>query len=232
MILDLFDMHSVVIQFQYNEAFLLWDRAGAITKRLATIWPETKIREVVPNQQAITGPGFQILTGLNQSLITLRGARSLHSSRVTQVSETFEVWREMLELKQIKRISARTIFTRKFAGLLEANKFLFDLNVVRWPTEKVFDQPAETPRNGVEVAFRFESDTAFTILRFRAEETRFEMELDADFFDEPLKKSLCRVYIDFDRGNLGAVDASKLNVTDWLKGYVHVLRRDIPKVID
>ena len=108
---------------------------------------------------------------------------------------------------------------------------LFDLNVVRWPTEKVFDQPVETPRNGVEFAFRFESESTFTILRLRAEETRFEMELDADYFDEPLKKSLCRVYIDFDRGNLGAVDASKLSVADWLKGYVHVLRRDIPKVI-
>jgi hypothetical protein len=231
MILDSFKIHTTIIQIQYSEAFILWDRAGQISSRLAKIWPGLTLADGQPNQQTLQTRGVQIQTGLKQSTITLRGEKSLDAQRTHQIKETSEVWRDMLELTELTRVSARTAYARKFKTLRDANEALIDLKIVNWPTERVFDQPMDGERNGVEVQLRFEDKTSFSVLRLKAEELRLEMDMDPDFFEEPIKESRYRMVIDFDRGLLGAVDATKFRMDDWLKGYVHVLRRDIDKVI-
>jgi len=231
MILDSYALHSIIVQIQYTDAFLIWDRAGRIARDVAKIWPSIKFVDGQPNQQTLSGKDVQIQTALKQATITLRGAKALDQNRVRQITETFELWRDALELLQITRVSARSVYIRKFDSLKAANVALRALNVVSWPTERVFDQSMDAGQNGLEVHFRFEDAVSFTSVRLKAEELRLEVELDADFFDQPIKESRCRAVIDFDRGILGTIDASKFRMDDWLKGYVHVLRRDLDKVI-
>ncbi|MDN7177317.1 hypothetical protein M0D69_04670 [Caballeronia sp. SEWSISQ10-4 2] len=231
MILDSFTIHTIVIQMQYSEAFILWDRAGQISSRIVKIWPGLTLVDGQPNQQTLQTKGVQVQTGLKQSTITLRGEKSLDAQRIRQIKETFELLRDLLELSELTRVSARASYVRKFKSLRDANSALIDLKIVNWPTERVFDQSMDGERNGIEVQLRFEDKTSFSVLRLKAEEIRLEMEMDADFFDEPIKESRYRMVIDFDRGVLGAIDAAKFRMDDWLKGYVHVLRRDINKVI-
>lgn len=60
---------------------------------------------------------------------------------------------------------------------------------------------------------------------------RFDMETDPAFFEEPLHKKMNHAVIDFDRGTLGEIELQRLSIKDWLKGYLHVMRRDLDKAL-
>jgi len=151
---------------------------------------------------------------------------------IQRLKETFEVWREFLNLNELERVSARSVYVKEFPSVKEANAELFSLNLARWPSSKVFDQPMDADLNGLEIHYRFEDESSFAVLTLKAEEIVYEVELDPYFIaesEQKVKKS--RLIIDFDRGLLGSVDASKFRMDEWIKGYQHILRRDIDKVI-
>lgn len=232
MILDEFKLSNTIFQIQYPDSFGLWDRAGAISKQLNKIWPNLKIAEGQPQQQTLNSKEVNIQTGLNKSTITLVGEKSFDHQKVKQVKESFELWRSELELVNLSRVSTRVMFIKEFPTMRDANAFVFNMNLAQWPESKVFDQPQDSELNSIELLYRFEDDESFSVLRVRAEKLTFEVDLDPQYVENPeIRVTKNRVIIDFDRGLLGSVAAEKLLVDEWFKGYNHILRRDIDKVI-
>lgn len=232
MILDSFKTHSAIIQIQYADAFLLWDRAGEIARQISKIWPDIKFSEAQPQQQVLNGKGVSIQTSFSKSTITVSGEHAFSQLKVSQICDTFEVWCKVLELDELGRVSTRATYSKDFKSLGNANAELLALNLVRWPETKVFDQPLESERNGLEIQYRFEDEDSFSVLRLKAEQLKYEVDLDPNIFDEPeIREVKNRMIIDFDRGLLGAVNAGKFRMDEWLKGYQHILRRDIEKVL-
>lgn len=232
MILDSFKLSSAIFQIQYADAFLIWDHAGKINQRLSKVWTDVKLAESQPEQQTLTGKGVNVQTGFTKSTVTLTGENPLSLPKVQQISDTFDIWREALELDELNRVSTRVTYTKDFDSLKDANAQLFSLNLVRWPDTKVFDQPLESERNGLEVQYRFEDDNSYSLLRLKAEQLKYKVELDSTLFDEPeIKKIISRMIIDYDRGLLSSINAEKFRAAEWLKGFQHILRRDIEKII-
>lgn len=232
MILDSFKTHSAIIQIHYADAFLLWDRAGEIARHISKIWPDIKSSEAQPQQQTLNGKGVSIQTSFAKSTITISGEHALSQINVSHICDTFEVWRKVLELDELSRVSTRVTYSKNFESLVNANAALLALNLVRWPETKVFDQPLESERNGLDVLYRFEDDNSFSVLKLKAEQFKYEVDLDPSVFDEPeIRKVTNRMIIDFDRGLLGTVNAGKFRMDEWIKGYQHILRRDIEKVL-
>lgn len=231
MILDSFKLDNVIVQLRYAEAFELWDRAGKISRQLCDIWPDLKLVEAGPQQQVLKGPGVEIQMGLAQSTVVLVGAKALEHRKVEQIKQTFEVWRQDLTLSRVDRVSMRVTYAKEFPSLGEANTELIGLNLAKWPTVKVFDQPMESDRNSVEILYRFEDENSFSVLRLKTEQIKYEVNLDPAFVEHPeIRKSKSRMIVDFDRGLLGSVSADKFRMDEWIKGYQHILRRDIEKV--
>lgn len=232
MILDSFKLRSAILQIQYADAFFIWDRAGGISRSLIKIWPSIKVTEGQPQQQTLTGEGVNIQTGISKSTISLSGEHALGQLNVQKICDTFEVWHKVLELDELNRVSTRVVYSKDFATMKDANAELFSLNLVRWPNTKVFDQPLESDLNGLEVQYRFEDNNSFSALRLKTEQLKYEVDLDPSWFDEPkISKTKNSIIIDFDRGLLGSVSAGTFRMDEWIKGYQHVLRRDIEKVI-
>lgn len=232
MILDSYSLTALVFQIQYADCFELWDRAGSVARGLLDIWPDVKLIEGQPQQQTLRGEKVEIQTGFRQSTITLRGIKTLDQRTVKQLSETFEVWRERLGLRSLSRVSARACYAKKFDDLGAANQHLRDLGLVRWPKQRVFDMSDAPAVGGFDLTYRFDDSSQFSTVRVRSETVKYEATLDADFVETPnISKTFYRAAIDFDRGALGSVDAVKLRIEDWFKGYLHVMRRDIDKVV-
>lgn len=232
MLLDSYKPHTLIFQITYDEAFELWDRAGAISRTLCKIWPNLKLQEGQPQQQILTGNGVAIRTGLADSTVTLKGEGLFQADKVKSLQDTYSMWREMLDLKVLKRASSRVGYTKNFDTITAANAELLGMQLAEWPDTKVFDQPLDGELNGLEIAYRFEDKVSFSLLRLKAEQIKAEVELDSELFDEPvLAKTKNRLVIDFDRGLLGSVDAEKFRADEWIKGFQHVLRRDIEKVL-
>lgn len=232
MILDSFKLINFVFQIQYADSYQIWDRAGNISKQLCNIWPNLKLIEGQPQQQTLNGKNVSLQSGLNRSTITINDANAFDQLHVKQIKETLGIWHKELELNEFSRISARVTYAKNFTSLGLANNFIFDLKLARWPTSKVFDQPEKSGLNGLDLAYRFEDESSFSVLRVRAEQLKYEVDLNPEFVkNSEIRESICRAIIDFDRGLLGKVSAEKFRVDDWIKGYQHILRRDIEKVI-
>ena len=230
--LDSFKTQTVAFQIQYPVALALWDHAGVIGQQLMKIWPGLTLKLGQALLQTFASDRVAIQTGLSGSTITISGEKALEQGRITQIAETFEVWRELLTLDVLDRISSRVIYGKEFGTAKEANAALLDLNLATWSDTKVFDQPVDGEKNGLEIAWRFEDDSSFSVLRLRVEQQKAEMELDPEFFDESrLSRTKHKLVIDFDRGLLGSANAKKLIIDEWFKGFQHVFRRDIDKVL-
>ncbi len=231
MILDSFTLETVVFQIRYSEAYRVWDHAGEIAQRLCLIWPDLKLYEGRPNQQIFKGKNVTIQTGLTDSAVTISGADSLGKSKVKQLTKTFEEWCQVLKFTDLTQISTLATYEKIFPSLMKANAEMIGLNLVRWPTDKVFDQPIESENNGVEVFYRFQDEESFSTLRLNVEQTKYEVDLNPSYVDvTEIRKTKCRMLIKFDRGILGSINPQKFRVDDWIKGYQHVLHRDIEKV--
>lgn len=232
MILDSYKLNSVTFQISYEGAFVLWDRAGEIARRLCKIWPDLKLVRGTPDKQILKCRDVNIQTSFERATVTLRGEKSLSQGRIRQLGDTFEVWRELLELTKMSRVSTFSSYVREFSSIKEANSELIGLSMVRWPEQKIFDQPLDSESNSLEVFYRFEDKESFSTVRINAQQAIFTAELDPDFIDDSeIKKTKNRMFINFDRGMLGSVDAEKFRVDSWIKGYQHILRRDIEKLI-
>ncbi|NMF99689.1 hypothetical protein GPA27_20125 [Aromatoleum toluolicum] len=232
MILDSYSLHSLIVQFRYPNAFELWDRAGAIARRVAAIWPGLELTDADPRQQTLRGNGVQLQTSIDTATVTLRRPKTLDARKIQQIKETFDVWRQSLELENAERVSTRGVYAKDYRSIREANAALFAMNLIRWPTTKVFDQPLDAELNSVDLQYRFEDTNSFSFLRLKSEHVKYEVDLDAEFVDQTeIRGEKCRLVIDFDRGLLGSVSTDKFRMDDWLKGFQHLLRRDLEKVI-
>lgn len=222
---------KLICQLRFGDCFALWDRAGRVASRMARTWPGLKTTEGQPHQQTLRAPGVELQTAFTSATVTLSGeAAGDHSW--PRLKETFQTWRDELELVSAQRVSTRAIYAKRFASVADANAALFDLKLVRRPESKVFDQPQEAEMNSVDVAYRFEDAASFVILRLRTERITYSVELDRDFVDTPdISATKNLLLVDFDRGLLGEVPLTSFNMEDWLKGCKHLLRRDLAKVI-
>jgi hypothetical protein len=203
-----------------------------ISQQLSKVWSNLQLAEGLPQQQTLIAKGVKIQTGLTQSTVTLTGNDVFSPLKVRQITDTFDIWRKALELGDLARVSTRIMYSKDFDLLKDANDKLRSFGLVRWPDTKVFDQPMESDQNAYHLQLRFQDDKSFSFLTVETEQLKYEVELDPEFVDETeIKESKNRVVIDFDRGILTPTRAEKFRMDEWLKGFQHILRRDLDKVI-
>ena len=231
--LDEYKLQNVTFQVTYPQAFELWDRAGRIARRMTEIWGPLKISEGRPNQQQLDGGNVTILTTMQHSLVTVRDPQAFDALHTRKISESLTVWREELQLSTFDRVSTRAKLVKSHKTLGEANAAVLSSGTVNLPSEKVFGQSQNSEDNGIAVSFRFEDKESFAFLRLEAEKLPMEVNLDADFFPEIGNSTRHRYFsvIDFDRGLFGQTVAEKFRMDDWMRGFMHLLRRDFSKIV-
>ena len=232
MLLDTLKLRSTVFQVQYPAAFEMWDNAGETSRHLAGIWPGLKVNTAEPFRITLQSEDVQLRQEITTAIITLRGTSAFEANGIRQMRETVECWKSMLQPKEFTRVSMIVEYGKNYGSLGDANAAVKALQLVKLPDEKVFDQPMDSKKNGVEVIYRFEDDNTFSVLRVRAEGLYLERHNDPDFFDEPMDKvERNRMLVSFDRGTLKPVDPKSFRMDEWVKGYLHVLRRDAAKIL-
>jgi hypothetical protein len=233
-ILDSFKIRQLIVQIRYAHALELWDRAGSVNRRIQKIWPGLEIvgERVQPNNVVLKGDKIQVDTGLEQSTISLSQLTTLEQHNSQHIVDTFGAWRDELSLTKLARVSSRIIYAREFPTLGEANQELFKLNLCRLPGTKVFDQSTDSPRNAFDLTYRFEDEASFAFLRVFTQGVKLEFKADKEFTTlKDTSEVKNRLIVDFDRGLKQPTDAASFRMDEWLKGFMHVLRRDVEKVL-
>jgi hypothetical protein len=235
-ILDSCKIEQLIFQIRYPLAMELWDTAGRVNRRVRNIWPDTEVvsEHVTPAQIILKGPKVQIDTGITQSTISLRRPKTIEQSS-QQIVDTYAAWRSELSLTELTRVSTRVLYVKDYPTILEANKELFALGLCRYPTMKVFDQPVDSPKNTVDIQYRFEDETSFAFLRLHSQEVKIEFKVTDEFTAlkdvKDISETRNRFIIDFDRGLKSSIRAASFRMDEWIKGFSHILRRDLEKVL-
>ena len=232
MLLDTLKLRSVHFQIRYAPAFELWDEAGAIARSFSDAWDGLKVDEGQPNRVTLSKKGLIIRTELDNSLIALDVPETVEM-RSRAISGAVSIWRERLKLESFTRISMRVEYVKTFLSRSGATEAVRELGLVNWPAQTVFGQDQGSEKDGLDCSLRFEDAFAFTVLRTRTESVIMDYEIHPDFAvdDSKVHKELHRMVLDFDRGTAQPMKANDFSSDEWLKGYFHLLRRDLPKVI-
>jgi len=228
--LDDFKLVDFTVQIEHKTCFRVWDRAGAAAMALEEIWGDLNIDQATPAEQTYHGKAVKITSGIRVSHITLVKSKTVDSNSIEKIQKTVDAWREIYELDVIKRLSARIKYVKYFPSIGDANLALHNLGMVRRPESKVFDISTKSEKNSSDLNIKFEDETSFAFLKLRTETINIESEEIPEFDIDGMKKSLHRLALDFDRGIVGEVDLKKIRAGDWIKGFLHLLRRDLPKV--
>ncbi|MFN0313483.1 MAG: hypothetical protein ACKVQA_00360 [Burkholderiales bacterium] len=234
MILDSFKIRQLIVQVRYAHAIELWDHAGSVNRRVQKIWPGVEVvgEAVQPNNIVLKNDKVQVDTGLEQSTISLGKLTTLDQHTSQQIVDTFVAWRHELNLTKLTRVSSRVLYVKELPTLGEANQELFKLNLCRMPPTKVFDQPTDSPLNTFVLVYRLEDEASFAFLRLHTEGVKLELKADSEFTTlKDTSEVKNRLIVDFDRGLKQPTDAASFRMDDWLKGFMHVLRRDVEKVL-
>lgn len=233
MILDDYSISQLIVQINYPMAFEMWDRIGRVTRQLEKCWPGVEVARdaVSPNAVTLKAKHFQITTGLETSTVVLRNLRTVDNLSIDRIAESFAIWRDGFELDKLTRLSTRVIYERKFSDSRTAQGAVTSLLKEKF-TERVFNQDPDGDGNGLEKRWNFSDGNSFTKLSIRAEEIKYEISTDVVVDEWALDPVVVhRALIDFDRGLLKPPPASKIQMGDWVKGVIHLLRRDIEKVL-
>jgi hypothetical protein len=230
MLLESLKLRSVHFQVRYDPAYELWDEAGAIARSFSKVWERLRVDEGQPNRVTLSRAGVTIRTELDNAVISLDSPETVEA-RVKAVTDAVSIWKECLRLDSLNKVSMRVEYAKNFPSPADAVTAVRKLGLVKWPTEKVFGQDEAGEKNGLDCSLRFEDAATFTIVRARTESVTVEYEVHPEFEVPKVHKELHRMVLDFDRGTVQPMKAKDFSAEEWLKGYFHLLRRDLPKVV-
>ncbi|VTU28802.1 hypothetical protein H6CHR_03065 [Variovorax sp. PBL-H6] len=224
-----FQISQLTLQFNYPPAYLLWDRAGELTRKVSVLWPGWKLEKAEAGSVQALAKNARVQMGLDMSYVIVTGPKGFGAAE--QIAKTIQLWTSILELETIDKIGTRAIFQKKYADRESAHKAYLAMNLVNWPPRRVFDCAVDSPLNGGSAHLQFEDDQALTIVRVSPQQVAIEIPAQEEFPEIEGKKVVDRVIVDVDRQTKKPIDAARFSAPDWLKGYQHLLNRDLPEIV-
>jgi hypothetical protein len=224
-----FSLRQLIFEIRYDDAYILWDRAGDIHRRIARLWPGSQLVEGTPNQQSLQSDVASIVTGFKTAHIAARKPTSILQFS-DQFSETLAIWVDALELTRFTRVGTRVVYRKSFPSVETANQAMVGLGLIRVPQSPIFNHKSGLYAADLRLVWQDEASQTQVVLRAE----RQEMEVKGLFDDSGMneKKTADSVVVDLDRATIGIVELTKFRMADWLKGIQHLMSRDLNRVLN
>jgi hypothetical protein len=230
MTLDDFKLDVLTIEARYENAYAMWDSAGKCAKAISQIWPGVTLKKAEPGEVAFESPGVRIITGLGTSHINFRQPKNfdLHTEAVSQ---TFQQWNRILEIKEYTRLGCRVIYEKSYESQDEVNRALLSLGLINFPSKKIFNAETDDPQNSIDIKYVLGDKKTGSTIRIFPNSTTVEIDTRGTMPDIDRKHTKHTLTIDIDRYTKQATTADAFRVSEWLKGTAHLIRRDLPQLL-
>jgi hypothetical protein len=221
-----FKFSRAVVEGRYEDAFLIFDKTGAICRELKLKWPECNLHEASPAKTVCQNGTESYSLELKQCLVV----SSKPDSSVQQYNENaewfFRVVQEILRIEAYTRLGFRAIFRRECKSHAEAVDLFTQMKLLRLPDKELFG--AGKPTSDLAYSVRFQSDRIGALVRIATETVNihFEPPIGAEDLLKPIKKESHYLVYDVDYHTLGIVETAQLKLGEWVKQALHVTRRD------
>lgn len=224
--LDDFTFEKIVVELRYDDAHLLWDRAGTFWATVKDKWPTIKGRSAKPNETVfVRDDKFEHVVRLDRSnFVEHRPDRDLERF-VNDCQFFFSLAIDTLAIKELTRVGTRFMYYRPFASKEAAAEEFHSLGLIKHPTSKCFDIDGKPTLS--EYTLRWEDADLGLVAKIAAvgRKTEFEPPLDVVELKATTIEKFGVVY-DVDCYTNKKLLTSQLRISDWIQKVYRAVKRD------
>lgn len=223
-----FQLEQLSFEVRYNEAFELWDHAGALWADVRSVFGSISSEKVAPNSQTFYAAGrYSFHVDMTTAWVIDHQASAKDGKSADFISLVLAV----LDVQSLVRVGVRTTHLMPVKTMEAGNEAVRALTLMRDPASKLFD----VEPNDINPLYQSEvSDGEFGYtLRIG---TRGQ---NVDFSPPPTALGLkpqtinqFHVFLDLDMFTMKAVPIEVFEPKSWLERRIKVANADLPKALE
>jgi hypothetical protein len=216
----------VHFELRYDQAYLLWDKAGAIWQDIRKANPNIKLREAGPAKVVMTiDRRFQLTIELDKLNISVFTPPSSMDDFIDLCMSVVRTSVHTLEIPLFSRVGLRVIYRQNFKSRAEASNALISTKMMKIPEGKHFGIEGE-PRLP-HYSIRWEGDKLGVQVIVQAQERKIMVEPAlGETIVEPIEKDVFELVFDTDYSTIGTVESGQFRASEWITNGMRVIRRD------
>lgn len=221
-----FKIEQAVLEWRYENAYALWDRAGLIWTDAVAHWPALVMESAKPNEISFTKDRrFDYKVEISQTRIIEHYPKNDISLFLEECPILFNITRERLELTDLTRIGFRIMFFREYPTREEASKDLMSIGLLNAPKGKFFNIDGKMRDGGFN--YRFEDDELGALISFRVYQRKIELTPPPGTPEiKPISVEKSGILFDVDYYTRSQVAANGFSPKPWVEQVHHMIRRD------
>lgn len=224
--LSLFSLQEAVLQLKFLPAFKFWDCAGEIWADLIKKIPNLRVKNAEPNKTSfVLERDYEFFVEIDNVRIVALEPQPTLVDFMEKSSLMYQSTIKILNINEFTRIGCRLIYHKVYKNMSEASKDFYTTNKLNISNGKIFDIEGETLYP--EIAFRKENDSLGASVRLRTELRKLDFEPPITIRDlKPFSEEKNMIVFDVDYFTKKIVTVDQLNIKEWVKQVLHLIRRD------
>jgi hypothetical protein len=220
---------SAAFETRFDEALLMWDRAGTLWDQVTKVVPDLKRQHVEPSKVVFSSQNRQELE-LTAELGRLGVVEHRPDKKLQRFSEIVTKFSDLassvLELTQYSRVGLRLIFDKQFPTQEAAAESLMSTEIIKASSTVQFG--ISSPLVQPECSFRREDGKNGFSVRLKAETVKFEFTPAPGWseFADTISQVKHRVLLDIDCYLQAPVPVERMRFMDWIAQTFHIIKRD------
>lgn len=229
--LAVFKIQQATLELRYATAFLLWDRAGTIWRRIASYYPETAPKNVQPNVQT-----FSLDERTDGAIQVERcSVSTMHAGNLDDFKKMSGIFCEevlsKLEIKIIDRIGFRVIFERKFNSIEDSINYIDRIVKAKPSKDKYFNIQGRLKE--FDYAVRWEDQSRGCLARIKTVQLKLDIETPKEFDElSGVHAQKTVVIVDADMYTLLPVPVGRFNAPAIIEDWFRLMKRDLSEFLD
>ncbi len=221
-----FKLTETVFEVRYDNAYLLWDRAGEIWSKVSSMWPDLKIEKVEPSIITFRLENkYQLSVNLDKAHIIDAKPSSSLNEFMEKADNFLKLVIQILQIKNLIRVGFRLVYIRDFNDKFEAADSLLSTKKLLVPSGRQFGIEGKVTLPRYALVLEGASTAVRVLLEVRDKKVDFDPPPNIEELS-PVHLEKHELVYDVDYYTLGKLSIGQLNIKEWLGQIYHLVKRD------
>ncbi len=229
-----FQRAQVTMELRFDEAFVLWDRTGALWQTLRRQFKTLKHVSVTPNQSNFVADNrFGLSVSLDRAIITDHKPSGGASSTTELMGKFADIVVRQLEVLVLKRVGTRFIHRLRCKDADDARAKLRQALPIQPGGATFFNVKPEqfSPHLKIDVS---DGELGYTV-QFHVNQRTYEFETPPEVSDldlEHVKKTIDELVFDIDFFTAQPIPTESFDGAVWLSGWHKAIAKDADRLFE
>ena len=222
------------MELRYDEAFVLWDRTGALWEAVRRQFKALKHTNVSPNQSTFIGDGrFGLSVALDRAIITDHKPSGGAKSTTEVMAKFADIVIQELQVPVLKRVGTRFIHRARCKDADDARAKLRQALPIQIGGATFFNIKTDqfSPHLKIDVS---DGELGYTV-QFHVNKRNYEFEVPPEMADlefDQVKKTIDELVFDIDFFTAQPIPTESFDGAVWLSGWHKAIAKDADRLFD